>query len=95
MNVKNRERGCNMQVYWVLMGFCCGYFIFPILEFKKNRMKIILLIISCVFLSNSIIAQHSTDNWFFGMNAGLHFPGPTVISGSSLATTEGKIESNN
>ena len=48
-----------------------------------------------VYVSNSIIAQHSTDNWFFGMNAGLHFPGPTVISGSSLATTEGKIESNN
>ncbi len=52
-------------------------------------MKIILLIISCVFLSNSSIAQHSTDNWFFGMNARLHFPGPTVISGSSLATPEG------
>lgn len=52
-------------------------------------MKIILFIISCAFLSNSANAQLSTNNWFFGVNAGLHFPGPTVISGSAISTTEG------
>lgn len=59
------------------------------MESKSSHMKKILLLISCAFLSNFSNAQHSTDNWFFGVNAALHFPGPTVITGSGLVTTEG------
>lgn len=44
-----------------------------------------------LFISNSVYCQSETDNWFFGLYAGINFSTGTPISltGSVMATTEG------
>ncbi len=52
-------------------------------------MKKLLLFLIISFCQHSLFAQRSADNWYFGVNATLHFPGVGVLTGSALNTTEG------
>lgn len=52
-------------------------------------MKKLLLFLIIILSQLSLFAQRSADNWYFGVNATLRFPGASVVSGSVLNTTEG------
>ena len=54
-------------------------------------MKKISLLFITLFAYTIAFSQHQTDNWYFGIHAGLNFSSgtPTVITDGALSTTEG------
>ncbi len=53
--------------------------------------KFYYLLILCLLISNPLLAQRETVNWYFGNKAGLNFSQgfPVVITNGKLSTTEG------
>src|SRR6266850_1570202 len=54
-------------------------------------MKKISILIITLFASTLAFSQHQTDNWYFGVLAGLNFTSgtPVPITDGALSTTEG------
>src|SRR4051812_40044168 len=54
-------------------------------------MKKLLLMLSTIAFLTPAFSQHQTDNWFFGVNAGINFSTGAAVdfNGSALNTTEG------
>lgn len=58
---------------------------------KLYQMKKLIYFLYFILFANAGNAQHTADNWYFGVLAGLHFSlnGPSVITSGALNTGEG------